>query len=145
MLTLVLVHSEVSSTSPALTNQILSHFLEQVSTTFLSSFGQRTRYTLPALMQATLDVELVAQTLQNYTTDKASELQSRIYLVLDERTDAEARSRLQGELPEMKSVLKRLRESTKGEFGCFRKERRERRPGSKGNPPSGGGGPGTGS
>lgn len=84
-------------------------------------------------MQATLDTELVAQTLSNYTTEKASELQSSIYLVLDERTDAEARTRLQGELPEMRAVLKRLREGTKGQFGCFRRERRvrsEARPGS---------------
>lgn len=84
-------------------------------------------------MQATLDVELVAQTLSNYTTDKASEIQSQVYLVLDERTDSEARSRLQGELPEMRGILKRLRESTKGEFGCFKRERKSRseRPGSR--------------
>lgn len=77
-------------------------------------------------MQATLDVEFMAQTLNNYTTDKAGEVQSQIYLALDERTDDEARKRLQGELPEMRKVLKRLREGTKGEFGCFRRERRGR-------------------
>lgn len=82
-------------------------------------------------MQATLDVELIAQTLSNYTTDKTSEVQSQIYLVLDERTDGEARSGLQGALPEMRGVLKRLREGTKGEFGCFKRERRGR-PGSRG-------------
>ena len=102
----------------------------------IAAFKQRAKYTLPALMQATLDVEFLAQTLNNYTTDRAGEVQSQIYLALDERTDNESRARLQNELPEMRSSLKRLREATKGEFGCFKKERRGRgerereRPGS---------------
>ena len=62
-------------------------------------------------MQATLDVEFVAQTLSHYTTDRASELQSQIYQELDGRTDNDARARLQSELPEMRSVLKKLRVS----------------------------------
>lgn len=133
LLSLVLVHTEVSTTASSLTNQILSYLLEQVSVALLAAFKQRPSYTLPALMQATLDVELIAQTLSNYTTEKASETQSQIYLVLDERTDHDARMRLQGELPEMRAVLKRLREGTKGQFGCFRRERRSRgeRQGSK--------------
>ena len=127
LLTLVLVHSEVTSTTTsALPNQILSYLLEQCSLALINAFKQRSRYTLPALMQATLDVEFMAQTLNNYTTDRASEIQSQIYLALDERTDNEARAQLQGELPEMRSTLKRLREGTKGEFGCFRRERRGR-------------------
>jgi exocyst complex component 2 len=80
-------------------------------------------------MQATLDVEFLAQTLNNYTTDRAGEVQSQIYLALDERTDNDARGRLQGELPAMRGILKGLREKTKGEFGCFRRERRGRREG----------------
>jgi len=75
-------------------------------------------------MQATLDVEFVAQTLSHYTTDRASELQSSIYQELDARTDNDARARLQSELPEMRAVLKRLREASKSEFACFRKPKR---------------------
>ena len=135
LLTLVLVHTEVSTSATALTNQILSYLLEQISTALLSAFKQRSSYTLPALMQATWDVELIAQTLSNYTTEKTSELQSQIYLVLDERTDHDARTKLQGELPEMRATLKKLREGTKGQFGCFKKDRRGRseRPTSRGN------------
>lgn len=126
LLALVLVHTEVSTSATALSNQILSYLLEQVSNSLLTAFKQRPTYTLPALMQATLDVELMAQTLSNYTTEKASEVQSQIYLVLDDRTDQSARQRLQGELPEMRATLKKLREGTKGQFGCFRRERRGR-------------------
>ena len=126
LLTLVLVHSEISTTASTLTPQILSHLLEQASQALIMAFKQRSKYTLPALMQATLDVEFMAQTLNTFTTDRAGEIQSQIYLALDERTDNEARARLQGELPEMRAILKKLREGTKGEFGCFKKERRGR-------------------
>lgn len=127
LLALVLVHSEVTSISAsALTNQILSYLLEQCSQALINAFKQRPRYSLLALMQATLDVEFMAQTLNNYTTDRAGEIQSQIYLELDGRTDNEARTKLQSELPEMRAVLKKLREGTKGEFGCFKRERRGR-------------------
>ncbi|KAF2860511.1 exocyst complex protein [Piedraia hortae CBS 480.64] len=128
LLGLVLVHSEVSTTAPGLTQMIISHLLEQVSTALLTAFNTRQPpgLTLSSLMQATLDVEFIAQTLNNFNNERVTEIQGQIYICLDERTPADARRRLQGELPEMKGVLKRLRESTKGEFGCFRRERKSR-------------------
>lgn len=74
-------------------------------------------------MQATLDVEFVAQTMVQYNTKKAKELQSQIYVQLDAGTTQGASKRLQDELPEMRMVLKRLREGTRSEFLCFRRER----------------------
>lgn len=126
LLALVLVHSEITSTAPSLSPQILSHHLESSSDALLAAFKGRTRYTLPALMQATLDVEFLAQTLNMFTTEKAGETQSQIYVALDERTDNEARAKLQNELPEMRKTLKGLREGTKGSFACFRREKRGR-------------------
>jgi len=124
LLALVLVHSQVSTTASALTPQVLSFLLEQTSMQLLDAFRRRPRYTLEALMQATLDVEFVAQTLSHYTTDRGSELQSQIYQELDGRTDNDARARLQAELPEMRNVLKRLRDASKNEFACFKKPKR---------------------
>jgi exocyst complex component 2 len=117
LLAMVIVHTEVSTTSSSLTSQILKYLLEQTSGKMIELFKNRSsQYSLAALMQATVDVEFMAQTLGSYTTDKASDHQSRIYLVLDERTDKEARARLQKELPELRATLKRLREGTKGEL-----------------------------
>ena len=124
LLLLVYVHTEVSTTAAQLTNQILSHLLEQMSAAFLSAFKQRSRYPLAGLMQATLDVEFVAQTLSQYTTKKASDTQSEIYVQLDQGTTPDASKKLQGELPEMRLVLKRLREGTRSEFLCFKREKR---------------------
>ena len=124
LLTLVLVHSQLSTTAASLTPQVLSFLLEKTSTQLLEAFRKRPQYSLEALMQATLDVEFVAQTLSHYTTERASELQSQIYQDLDGRTDNDARSRLQNELPEMRNVLKKLREASKNEFACFKKPKR---------------------
>jgi exocyst complex component 2 len=123
LLTLVLVHTEVSTTASPLTSPILKHLTEAVSNVEIEAFKQRPRYSLPALMQATLDVEFLAQTMNAYISEKASDLQAKVYVALDERTDNDARMKLQAELQEMRNTLKRLRESTRVEFGCFKKQR----------------------
>lgn len=128
LLSLVLVHSQVSTTASVLTGQVLAHLLEEISRELLEAFKQRQRYTLSSLMQATLDVEFIAQTLSQYSTPQASELQSLIYQELDNGTDTENRMLLQNELPEMRAVLKGLRDGSRSEFACFRKPRnREQR------------------
>ncbi|CZR62201.1 related to SEC5 protein [Phialocephala subalpina] len=123
LLSLVLVHTQVSTTASSLTVQMLSYLLEKTSESLLEAFRLRPKYTLSELMQATLDVEFVAQTLSQYTTDRASESQSSIYQELDRKTDNDARTRLQSELPEMRKTLKGLREGSRSEFACFRKVR----------------------
>ncbi|KAL2061801.1 hypothetical protein VTL71DRAFT_7179 [Oculimacula yallundae] len=128
LLSLVLVHTQVSTTASTLTAQVLSYLLEQTSRELLEAFKARQRYNLAELMQATLDLEFVAQTLSQYTTERASEIQSSIYQELDKGTDNDARSKLQAELPEMRAVLKRLRDGSKSEFACFKKSRRQERP-----------------
>jgi len=152
LLNLVMVHTEISTTvstpSPsssgittnpttaittttgsALLAEILSFLLEKVSEALLSAFKDRkpNSYTLPALMQATLDTEFMAQTMQQYATKKATDTQSEIYMELDRRTNNESRAQLQKELGDMRIVLKRLREGSRGTFGCFKKVRSERK------------------
>jgi exocyst complex component 2 len=116
LLDMVVVHTEVSTTAQPLTTTILKHLLEQISVSLIESFKQRKRYNLPSLMQATLDVEFLAQTLNNYTAEKATDIQSAIYVALDERTDNDARVSLQKELQEMRTILRKLRERTRTEL-----------------------------
>ncbi|KAJ9608095.1 Exocyst complex component S5 [Cladophialophora chaetospira] len=131
LMQLVIVHSEVSTTvsstgySSPLLGEILSYLLENVSQALLDGFKDRrpNTYTLPALMQATLDTEFIAQTMTQYGTPKAGEIQGQIYTELDKRTTNEARARLQQELGDMRIVLKKLREGSRNSFGCFKKQR----------------------
>lgn len=137
LLDLVIVHTEVSTTAFPLTGRILKFLFEHISVCLINTFQSRQRYTLAHLMQATLDVEFLAQTLSTYTTDKAAEVQTEIYQVLDQRTDNEARVKLQNELPSLRLILKRLREGTRSQFACFRRVKRgtvigEGRPASRG-------------
>jgi exocyst complex component 2 len=124
LLDLVIVHTEVSTTSPALTPRILKTLFEAVTTSLITTFRSLQRCSVSALMQATLDVEFISQTLSSYTTQKASQIQTDIYQVLDSKTDNAARVKLQEELPSLRSILKRLREGTRGEFACFRRPKR---------------------
>ena len=127
------MQSEVSITAVAvpdhvLTKHILSYLLEQVCVALMDAFKTRaspggsgvgsgaTKYSLPMLMQATLDLEFLAQTLSVYTTERASDVQGQIYKVLDEVTNSDARVNLPTELPEMRKTLKNLKERTRGEL-----------------------------
>ena len=121
---LVIVHTEVSTTSPSLTPRILKHLFETITTSLINTFTALPTCSVSALMQATLDVEFLSQTLAPYTTEKASQVQTDIYQVLDQKTDNAARVKLQEELPSLRNVLKRLREGTRAEFACFRRGKR---------------------
>ena len=150
VLHLVSLHTELTTTAEQLTVRVLSSLFETICKALLDAFRARAtsaqtvaawqqpngtsnnagsghhRFSLPDLMQATLDVEFFAQTLGAlYGTEKASEYQSQVYVELDRAGDARA---LQAELPEMRGILKKLKESTRGEFACFKREKRERTP-----------------
>lgn len=120
LLDLVIVHTEASTTSFPLTPRILRSLFESTTTSLINTFKspQLQHITLPQLMQATLDVEFMAQTLASYTTDAASQVQTDIYQVLDAKTDNAARVKLQDELGSLRNTLKRLREGTKVQFAC---------------------------
>lgn len=134
MMILVMVHTEVSTTiasgssSSALLNETLSYLLEKISQALLDSFKERkpNMYTLPALIQATLDTEFIAQTMSQYSTTKAGEIQGQIYMELDKRSDNNARAKLQQELGDMRVVLKSLREQSRNSFGCFKRPRSDK-------------------
>jgi len=119
------VHAQVTTTAPSLTGRILSYLLECMSADLLGAFKGRPqeRFGLNALLQATLDVEFVNQTLSQYGTPRARELQQDIYVELDHRSDAPARTALHKELSEMKTTLTALRRASRAEFLCFRQKK----------------------
>lgn len=130
MMVLVNIHTEVSTTvanagttNSTLLQEILSYLLEHMSQALLDGFIERrpNKYSLAALIQATLDTEFIAQTMSQYATKRVGDNQNEIYVVLDKRTTNEARADLQKELAVMKVVLKNLRDSSRIIFGCFKR------------------------
>ncbi|TGZ82964.1 hypothetical protein EX30DRAFT_339213 [Ascodesmis nigricans] len=120
LLLLVDVHAQVTTTAPSLTNTVLTYLLEQLSRLLLEAFKQRKEYDLGGLLQATLDVEFVNQTLTQYASGEALKWQSEVYVLLDKGSTEDARRRLKEELPELKRVLSSLRRYSRAEFLCFR-------------------------
>ena len=123
LLQLVSIHTQVSTTAPPLLHKVLAWFLEELTIAMSVGFSRRPNYTLADIMQATLDLEFMSQVLVQYTSEKETELTSGVYAMMDERTDDQSRTGLQMELGGLKGHLKVVRERTKGEFGCFRRER----------------------
>src|SRR5690606_22983534 len=102
--------------APSLTQSLMSYLLEQLSHELLEAFKQRKSYNLGELLQATLDVEFVNQTLSQYATEKAMKWQSDVYVVLDNGSDESARMGLKEELAEMKRILNSLRRYSRAEL-----------------------------
>lgn len=123
LLYLVHIHTQVISTSPPLTNPILTHLFESLSLSFLSAFRTHPPFSLPSLMQSILDIEFVAQIMSQYTTERAINVQDQIHAELDKVVSGEGvglREKSREELIEVGGVIKRLREGMRVEFGCFR-------------------------
>lgn len=116
LLAMVDVHAQVTITAPSLVQQVLSYLLEQLSRELLESFRQRNSFTLGELLQATLDVEFVNQTLSQFNTPKSSEWQQMVYVELDRGSDGDARQGLQQQLGEMKRILGSLRRHSRAEL-----------------------------
>ncbi|KAK5093419.1 Exocyst complex component S5 [Exophiala xenobiotica] len=135
LMVLVNIHTEASTTvvlpgitSSTLLHEILSYLLENMSQGLLDGFKERkpNRYSLAALIQATLDTEFIAQTMSQYASKKVGGIQNEIYVELDKRTTNDARADLQKELGVMRGVLKKLRESSRNSFGCFKRARSDK-------------------
>ncbi|KAK5097047.1 Exocyst complex component S5 [Lithohypha guttulata] len=137
LMVLVNIHTEVSTTvvlgttsGPSLLQEILSYMLENTSQALLDGFKERkpSRYSLAALIQATLDTEFIAQTMSQYASKRTNEIQNEIYVELDKRTTNDARADLQKELGVMRGVLKKLREQSRNSFGCFKRPKSNEKP-----------------
>lgn len=123
LLTLVHIHTQVISTSPPLTTPIITHLFESLLQSFLSAFRTHPPFSSNSLRQSIIDIDFVMQVMSQYTTERARNSQDEIYAELDKVVSGEgvgSRERSREELFEVSVLVKRLREGTRVEFGCFR-------------------------
>lgn len=127
-MTLVMVHSQVSSVTKHLVHRAVSALLENMANDCLESFRQVERFGMGGMLQATLEIEFMHQTLQQYVTPAASETLQLIYQSIEQSYDAQQQNagELQAELNHVKDLLVFSRKSTVVQFLCF-KQNRERR------------------
>lgn len=137
-MTFVEIHAQVSRVAEGLLDRVLHALVEEAADEALRSFQQVKRFGMGGmlrvgpslcvdcrrfiyLLQATLEIEFMHQTLARYVSPGAtktlSELYNRISMAYARRPGDE---NLQGHLDQVKKILAESRRATSIEFMCFR-------------------------
>ncbi|KAI9033578.1 exocyst complex component Sec5-domain-containing protein [Phycomyces nitens] len=129
LMTLVMVHAQVSSVTRQLIHRALSLLLENMANDCLESFRQVERFGMGGMLQATLEIEFMHQTLSQYLTPTASETLHLIYQTLEYAYNPQQQhsGNLQSELNHVKELLVFSRKSTVVQFLCFKQNNKERK------------------
>ncbi|KAI8641657.1 exocyst complex component Sec5-domain-containing protein [Parasitella parasitica] len=125
LITLVMVHSQISSVTKQLVSRALSRLLEAMANDCLDSFRQVERFGMGGMLQATLEIEFMHQTLSQYVTPTASDTLQSIYQTIEQAYDPQQQqsSNLQSELGHVKELLVFSRKSTVVQFLCFKQNK----------------------
>ncbi|CAG8604734.1 2351_t:CDS:10 [Ambispora gerdemannii] len=122
LLSLVLVHAEVGDIAKHLVNRTLSCLLEGMAKDCLNAFKKVEKFGMGGMLQATLEIEFMHQTLSQYVTPKAQETLQAIYVTIEQSYDpSQGSGNLQSELNSVKKLLVESRKSTSLQFLCFKK------------------------
>ncbi|KAG9296285.1 hypothetical protein G9A89_014877 [Geosiphon pyriformis] len=122
LLSLVLVHAEVGDIAKDLVNRTLSCLLENMAQHCLETFRKVTKFGMGGMLQATLEIEFMHQTLSQYVTPKAQEILQAIYTTIEQSYDpSQGSGNLKSELSSVKKLLIESRKSTSLQFLCFKK------------------------
>ncbi|KAF7732380.1 hypothetical protein EC973_005276 [Apophysomyces ossiformis] len=129
LMKLVMVHSQVSMVAHSLIHRALSSLLENMATDCLESFREVERFGMGGMLQATLEIEFMHQTLSQYVTPAASDTLQLIYQTIEQAYDPQQQhsGNLQSELSHVKELLVFSRKSTVVQFLCFKQNRERRR------------------
>lgn len=130
LLALVQIHAQVRTVAKPLVPRAISTLLEHLAGVILEAFGQIERFGMGGMLQATLEIEFVHQTLAAHVSPRAEQLLKKIYETISKKYvrapgaegDCETAS-LQSELENVKRILVASRKATALEFLCFRKPR----------------------
>ncbi|KAI8970337.1 exocyst complex component Sec5-domain-containing protein [Mycotypha africana] len=129
LMTLVMVHSQINSVASQLVPRALSRLLESLAKDCLHSFRQVERFGMGGMLQATLEIEFMHQTLSQYVTPTASDTLQSIYQTIEQAyiPTAEQSGNLRSELGHVKELLVLSRRSTVVQFLCFKKNVKDRK------------------
>ena len=128
LLSLVQVHAHVRSIAKPLVTRTVTTLVDDLASTTLDSFQRIPRFGLGGMLQATLEIEFLHQTLTNFISPKAEGLLKQVYETISHkyrRVDAREKEQLNSELERVKQILVASRKATALEFLCFRRARRD--------------------
>jgi exocyst complex component 2 len=133
LLSLVITHAQVTSTSPTILPRVLTSLIESFSTDLLASFRKVPSFCMGGMLQATLEVEFLHQTLGGNVSKAAGETLQAVYGTIEKSYEGSGGVDL--ELGKVKGLLQRSRAGTKFVYSCFRTKKN----GGKGDGKSDGG------
>ncbi|GAA5899347.1 exocyst subunit SEC5 [Sporobolomyces salmoneus] len=125
LLSLVLVHAQVSATAKPLVARTLGSLVEELAGVALEAFGQVERFGMGGMLQATLEIEFMHQTLSQHVSPTADQTLQSIYKTISQsyyrRPTPNSAAELQQELEGLKRTLVASRRATALQFLCFRR------------------------
>ncbi|KAF9352276.1 hypothetical protein BGX26_009873 [Mortierella sp. AD094] len=121
LLSLVVVHAQISEIAPPLVFRALSALLINMAQDCLRCFQQVERFGMGGMLQATLEMEFMNHTLSQYQSPSSDEILQMIYEAIDRAYHPEGGENLQNEMAALKKLLADARQSTQVQFMCFKK------------------------
>ena len=121
-------------TASQLVPRAITALVELVASVCLSSFTKVPAFNMGGMLQATLEIEFVHQTMAQYVSPHAAATLKRVYETISERYSSSAAGMpgdmnqgqlLQRELEGVKETLVASRRATALEFLCFRRPKGE--------------------
>ncbi|KAF9957227.1 hypothetical protein BGZ70_009593 [Mortierella alpina] len=124
LLSLVVVHAQISEIAPPLVFRALSALLINMAQDCLRCFQQVERFGMGGMLLATLDMEFMNHTLEQYQSASSDEILQMIYNAVDRAYHSEGGENLNMEMAGVKSLLVDARHSTQVQFMCFKKPKK---------------------
>ena len=124
LLSLVQVHAQIRATVPALVSRVIMALVEILADAILDAFSKVPTFNMGGMLQATLEIEFVHQTLAYHVSPKAEATLKHVYETISTKYSATAGKNdgsLQKELEGVKQTLVASRKATALEFLCFRR------------------------
>jgi len=129
LLLLVQVHAQIRATVPALVSRMITALVEIMADAILEAFSQVRQFNMGGMLQATLEIEFIHQTMSFHVSSRAESTLKQVYETISHRYSTSASNRndpsLQKELESVKATLIESRKATALEFLCFRKPKSE--------------------
>ncbi|KFH67059.1 hypothetical protein MVEG_07582 [Podila verticillata NRRL 6337] len=123
LLSLVVVHAQISEIAPPLVHRALSALLVNMSQDCLRCFQQAGRFGMGGMLQATLEMEFMNHVLKQYKTPPSDEVFAMIFDVIERAYDPVGGENLQEEMVGFKKLLLNAQKSTQVQFMCFKQKK----------------------
>lgn len=116
------------SISPAILPRVMTALVESFSADLLSAFRKVPSFQMGGMLQATLEVEFLHQTLGSTVSKTAGDTLQAVYGTIEKSYAGSGGLEL--ELGKVKGLLQRSRASTKNVYSCFRSGKKSGKEGS---------------